>query len=155
MVLKETSPDRISEHLCRSMEQKVEALEKYLLITQNLRKRLDSEDVEGIRTLLGQRQDLIRTMDQITASIKEVAIQPCPGQSLATVQLHNRWNLLCKTARDLLEETASVDAECLTRVCLLRDKVRNELRDLGASEKVRRAYAQRFSPSPRFMDVEH
>ncbi len=94
-------------------------------------------------------------MDQITENMKEVPIQPCPDQSFATVQLRNRWNLLCKTARDLLEETASVDAECLTRVCLLRDRVRNELRDMGVSEKVRRAYARRFSPSPRFMDVEH
>ena len=155
MGLKEFSDDHFSEHLCRSMEEKVEALRKYLFITQSLRERLDSEDVEGIRALLAQRQDLIRTVDRITANMKKVEFQTCPGKSLAAAPLRDRWNILCKTARELLEETASVDAECLFHVSSLRDKLRNERRHMGVSAQVTRACAQSPSSRPRFMDIEH
>ncbi len=131
------------------LEEKVKALKEYFSITQTLRDRIETEDLEEMRILLGRREDLIRIIDRMNADQAN-----CGAEFLLPSDFPEHHRLLRERARELLEKTAAVESECLSRVAALRDKIREELRGKSGGLKVMHTYGGRTSSSPRFMDVK-
>ncbi len=146
------SPASLSE-LCDCLETKRRTFEQYLTNTEFLESRLTSQDLPEVERLLGQRQGLIDTIDQIDARIQDLrSSQPFNQEGLPDAQ-KKRISVLLDSIKDFSERAQVVDKACMGRMTDWRGLTKNQLSRTRDSLKAVHGYARKPMRPPKFLDV--
>ncbi len=148
-------PDRdLPREIQGFLEEKVRTLQEYLSITQGLQERIPKNDLEGMKTLLGQREKLTQRVDRINADLERCQALLSPGRGAPGTGFPESCTSLRKTVKGLLERTAVLESDCVGQILGLRKQIRKEIGEKRGGLKVMHTYARPALFAPRFMDTK-
>jgi hypothetical protein len=139
--------------LGQCLNEKLNILKGFLSITESLRMNVDSQNLEEMAQLLGRREAMILEVDRIDERIEEV--QSKKGGIKTGLPLDDRESLrlILSSIELVLQRALMLDRECIQKVALLRDAIKNEWMGVKKSIKAVHSYAGTPAQTPRFLDV--
>ena len=147
-----------SDSLPFILEQKLAAFKEFLSATILLKEHLLSEDMKQIDSVIGQRQGLIRHIDNLDDRIKNVTTHSGTNRMGITLEKGKQIEALSTALEETITKVITLNEECAAISTSRRDELEKELADINNGRLALQGYAggtrnSGTNRTPRFLSV--
>ncbi len=156
-------PERVSinakpDSLPLILEQKLAAFKEFLSATILLKEQLLSEDAKQIDSVIGQRQRLIRHIDNLDNLIKNMTAHPGTNRMEITPEREKQIEALSTALEETITKAITLNEECAAISTSRRDELEKELAGISNGRLALHGYAggtrnDSTNRLPRFLSV--
>ena len=132
------------------LERKITIFGDFISATTSLKDMIELHNVEAVEMIIARRHDYISLISRIDDEILKIRKA---NPSYEAPETRKRIQSLMKTLENMISKTQRLNQDCETAAESELDKLRNELSELGHSQKVVKGYRGKSGELPRFMDV--
>jgi hypothetical protein len=142
-----------SAAILEAVAEKISGLREFLAFTETLQQQLQHKNLADIPRLLEERDRLIQKMDWADRQTGLDRLDPSRARKNISGSLQSRFDSMVQELRDLLQQTAALDHQCLKEAQVLKEAIQGELTRFRKNSRVARTYLGRRVLPPRFMDT--
>jgi hypothetical protein len=132
------------------LERKITIFRDFISATTSLKDMIELHNVEAVKMIIARRHDCISLIDKIDDEILKIRKA---NPSYEAPETRKRIQSLIKTLENMIASTLRLNHDCEAAVESELDKLRNDLSELGHSQKGIKGYRGKSGEPPRFMDV--
>ncbi len=139
--------------LCHSLEEKLKLLEKFLVATESLQKKVDLQETSDLQPLLDERQDLIRRIDRIDVQIESLLRKDPLFVARSSGEAKAKLNRLSKAITEILHHLETLDQRCAEKIISSLQETKGNLSRMKTGSMAVRCYGGASTAAPRFVDT--
>jgi hypothetical protein len=146
-------PEKVSSdlsRLCELLEYKIAVFKDFISATASLKDMITEHNAEAVEMIIARRHDCISLIGRVDDEILKIRKA---NPSYEAPETRKRIQSLMKTLENMIAKTLRLNQDCEAAAESELDKLRNDLSELGHSQKGVKGYRGKSGELPRFMDV--
>jgi len=133
------------------LERKITIFRDFISATTSLKDMIELHNAEAVEMIIARRHDYISLIGRVDEEILKIRKA---NPSYEAPETRKRIQSLMKTLENMIAKTLRLNQACEAAAESELDKLRNDLSELGHSQKGVKGYRGKSGELPRFMDVK-